>query len=97
MPEARPAALPDPGTGGRGVVHLQGDVTETTALVVVVDTVVLGKLDCGLLRLRAVSHERERELAVNEASFTVVMLAQQAHTQHPGAKANGAFQVADSV
>ena len=46
-------------------------MTETTALVVVVDTVVIGQLDRGLFRLRAVADEGEGELAVNEASFTM--------------------------
>lgn len=89
------AALPDSGAGGRGIVHLQGNVAVATAKVVAVDTVVIGELDRRLFRLRAVADEGERELAVNEASFTVVVPAQQPHAQHLGVEADGTLQVAD--
>ncbi len=84
------AALTDTFAGGGCILYGDRDVPETVAEVVLGRVPVPGELDHRVLRLVAVSDERERESPVR-----VFVAAQQIHPEHLGIKGERTVEVAD--
>jgi 2-dehydro-3-deoxyphosphogluconate aldolase/(4S)-4-hydroxy-2-oxoglutarate aldolase len=87
----RAAAGADPVAGRLGVGDADGDVAEGGAEVVLADAVVVGELDLGLLRIRAVADEGQRVLLLRPLGR-----AQELHAHDLCVEVDRALQVADA-
>ena len=76
--------------GGRHVGHADGHVAEAGAELIVIDAVVVGELEHGVLGLVSIPHEGQCVLLIGPVGG-----AQEVHAQGPGVEVDRALKVAD--